>query len=81
MPTNLTLKGIPDELYAQLKSAAELHHRSLNSEAIACLEGALLPRRLSAQERVSRARALRAGLKPGAFKPADIDTAKRQGRK
>jgi plasmid stability protein len=73
MPTTLTLKGIPDDVYAQLKAAAEVHRRSLNSEVIACLENALLPRRISASERVARARALRAQLKPGAFVPAEID--------
>jgi len=81
MPTTLTLKGIPDDIYAQLKAAAELHHRSLNSEAIACLEGVLLPRRVSASERLQKARELRAGLKAGAFTPAAIHQAKQQGRK
>ena len=47
MPTTLTLKNIPDEVYARLKAAAEAHRRSLNSEAIVCLESVLLPERLS----------------------------------
>ena len=80
MPTTLTLKGIPDDVYAQLKAAAEAHRRSLNNEVIACLENALLPRKLSASDRVARARVLRAPLKAGAFAAADIDGAKRQGR-
>jgi len=41
LPTTLTLKNIPDELYERLKSAAELNRRSLNSEAIVCLESGL----------------------------------------
>ena len=41
MPTTLTLKNIPDAVYAKLKSAAALHRRSLNSEAIVCLETVL----------------------------------------
>lgn len=81
MPTTLTLKGIPDDLYSQLKAAAELHRRSLNNEVIACLEDALLPRKVSASERVLRARALRTPLPAGAFDAATIDAAKRQGRK
>jgi plasmid stability protein len=80
MPTNLTLKGVPDEVYAQLKRSADLHRRSLNSEAIAQLEDALMPRRLSAAERLARARDLRSGLEAGAFTPSDIDQAKQQGR-
>jgi antitoxin FitA len=81
MPTTLTLKGIPDDVYAQLKAAAEVHRRSLNNEVIACLENALLPRKLSASDRIARARVLRAPLKARGFAPADIDAAKRQGRK
>ena len=50
MPTTMTLKGIPDELYAQLKALAVVHHRSLNSEAIACLETVLLPRKTQKQK-------------------------------
>ena len=69
------------EVYAQLKAAAELHRRSLNNEAIACLEDVLLPRKVSASERVLRARVLRAPLPTGVFVAAEIDAAKRQGRK
>jgi len=35
MPTNLTLKGVPDEVYERLKTSAGINHRSLNSEIIA----------------------------------------------
>lgn len=37
----LTIKRIPDEVYRKLKAAAERHRRSLNSEAIVCLERSL----------------------------------------
>jgi plasmid stability protein len=37
----LTIKNIPDELYARLKTQAERHRRSLNGEAVVCLELAL----------------------------------------
>lgn len=80
MPTTITLKGIPDDVYVQLKSSAEANRRSLNSEAIACLETVLLPRKTSALEHLAAARAARSGLKRGAFKPADIDRFKRAGR-
>jgi antitoxin FitA len=52
----------------------------LNSEAIACLESILLPRKMTALEHVIAARAIRKTLKPGAFKPEDIDRFKRTGR-
>ena len=37
---NITIKGIPEELYKQLKRRATRHRRSLNSEVIYCLEHA-----------------------------------------
>lgn len=43
MPTTLTLKNISDEVYKRLKTSAELHRRSLNSEVILCLETMFLP--------------------------------------
>lgn len=33
-----TLKNIPNTLHRQLKKQAQLHHRSLNSEMLSCLE-------------------------------------------
>ena len=80
MATNITLKNIPDEIYARLKSAAENHRRSINSEAIVCLEAVLMPLRTQPSERLARARALRAGLDVAKFHAADIDTFKRADR-
>jgi plasmid stability protein len=80
MPMTLTLKNIPDDIYAKLKAAAQQHRRSLNSEVLVCLEAALTPGRLDATERIVRARALRAGLPTAAFHPGEIDAFKRAGR-
>lgn len=80
VPTTLTLKNIPDEVYQRLKAAAETHRRSLNSEAIVCLESVLLPGRIDPGERLARARALRAALPKAKFKARDIDAMKREGR-
>ena len=80
MPTTLTLKNIPDALYERLKSAAESHRRSLNSEAIVCLEAVLLPARATPAERLARARELRASLPKGRFPVRLVDAAKREGR-
>jgi plasmid stability protein len=80
MPTTLTLKNIPDVVYERLKHSAETHRRSLNSEAIVCLESVLLPAKISAVERLARARQLRAALPQGKFRARDVDAAKRQGR-
>lgn len=80
MPTTLTLKNIPDTVYERLKASAELHRRSLNSEAIVCLESVLQPARRTAGEHLARARELRAGLPQDKFSARGIDAAKRQGR-
>lgn len=81
MPTTLTLKGIPDDLYVRLKQTAQVHRRSLNNEAISVLETVLLPRKATSSDRIARARALRATLETGKFSAKDIDTFKRQGRR
>lgn len=80
MPTNLTLKNIPDEVYTRLKAAAALHRRSLNGEAIVSLEAVLVPGRAMPDERLARARELRAGLAARKFEVRDVDAFKRQGR-
>lgn len=80
MPTSLTLKNIPDEVYERLKASAEMHRRSLNSEAIVCLESALLPGRIPPSERIARARALRGTLPKRKYSARDIDSLKREGR-
>ncbi len=80
MPTTLTLKNIPDTVYERLKVSAEVHRRSLNSEAIVCLESVLLPAKITPDERLARARDLRAALAPKRFHARDIDTLKKQGR-
>lgn len=50
MPTTLTLKNIPDEIYERLKAAAKVHGRTMSDEAIMCLEIFLLQRRLVHQK-------------------------------
>ena len=79
MPTNLTLKNIPDDVYDRLRWSAETHRRSINNEAILCLESVLAPARVSVAERILRARGLRAAL-PKKFKAKEIDSLKRDGR-
>ena len=80
MPMTLTLKNIPDAVYVSLKAASETHRRSLNSEAIVCLESALLPAKVATSKRLAHARKLRASLPKNNFFTKDIDAAKRLGR-
>ena len=77
----LTVKNIPDELYQKLKGAAQAHRRSLNSEIIYCLETVLTPCKMSAAERLQRARRLRRQIPAGKeVTPAIIEDAIDQGR-
>ena len=80
MPTTITLKNIPDDVYDRLRLSAEAHRRSMNSEAIVCLEAVLLPTRVTPAERLARARELRAALPKGEYRASEIDKLKREGR-
>lgn len=65
MPT-ITLKNVPEELHRRLKERAERHHRSLNREAIRCLEEAVAndepEEELLARIRANRARMAERGV-------------------
>jgi plasmid stability protein len=41
---NITLKDIPQPIHAALKQRAKKHGRSLNKEALACLEMIVAPK-------------------------------------
>ena len=79
MPVTMTIKDIPDAIYERLRASADAHQRSMNSEAIVCLETVLQPRRVNADEQLSRIRELRASLN-FAVTAEDVDTLKREGR-
>lgn len=80
MATNLTLKNVPDEVYDRLRLSAERHRRSLNSEAIRCLETVLVPTSIPPSERLARARELRVNLPKKRYSVQQIDAEKRYGR-
>ena len=76
----LTIKNIPDDLYIELKLVAEQHHRSINSEVIMCLKHSLFPKKVSAEERLTEIRALRAQIAPNALTEEEIEQAINEGR-
>jgi antitoxin FitA len=80
VPTTLTLKNIPDEVYERLKASAAANRRSLNSEAIVCLEKALRPNKVSVEERLRRVDELRKRIKGPGLTMEEIDAFKREGR-
>ncbi|WLI87871.1 hypothetical protein Q4S45_14105 [Massilia sp. R2A-15] len=81
MASTLTLKNIPETVYFRLKESALRNRRSLNSEAIVCLESALAAQADPTPDHIARARALRATLPAIEFRAEDIDAAKRADRK
>ena len=70
----------PDALHARLAAAARRHRRSLNNQAIVCLEAGLGATPGSVEQQLAEIRALRQSLGPQSFDPADIDAARREGR-
>jgi antitoxin FitA len=76
----ITFKNIPDDLYEQLKQAANAHHRSVNSELIHCLEKTFRPAPVSAAELAEKARVLRARVATARLDSDEINAAKNQGR-
>ncbi|CAK6696258.1 hypothetical protein OGCDGJMD_02004 [Cyanobium usitatum str. Tous] len=80
MAKTLTLKNLPAALHARLEAAAKQHRRSLNNEAIVCLEAGLGVAVPSAEEELAQIRLLRGSLGPHVFDPDAIDAFKREGR-
>jgi antitoxin FitA len=80
MAKTLTLKNLPEELHARLSAAAKRHRRSLNQEAILCLETGLAVNVPTVEEELVRIRALRDSLGAHSFDPEEIDAFKREGR-
>jgi plasmid stability protein len=76
----LTIKNIPESLYQQLKNAAELHRRSINSEVIVCLEKTLAASKITPADRLSRIEQLRSGIRTNNITPEDIELAINSGR-
>ena len=76
----LTLKNIPDNLYNQLKEAARLHRRSINSEIIYCVERTISPHEINVAEHLAMAKQLRAKTANYLLTDEDINNVKSEGR-
>lgn len=68
---NLTIKNIPEELYEALKRRARRQRRSINKEAIRCLESSLSAQNIDPANFLATTDALRLRL---ALPPLDDDT-------
>lgn len=78
---SITIKNIDPELYEKLKKQAAEHRRSINNEAIVCLERSLTMYPIVEEDEVLRraqlAREMTAGYK---ITNKEIEQAKREGR-
>ena len=80
MAKTLTLKNLPEALHARLSAAAKNHRRSLNNEAIVCLEACLAAGSVPVQDRLREIRGLRQTLGTSDFEPNEIGAFKAEGR-
>lgn len=77
----LTIKNIPQKIYDRLRAGAHRHHRSMNGEAIACLDQVLLgSERVEPEAFLEEVRILRGTLGEIYIRDEDIDSAKAAGR-
>lgn len=75
----ITLKDIPPAVHRALKARAKQRGRSLNREALACLESAVAPRKVDVPAMLADIRRLRESL-PGKLTDRLILAAKNEGR-
>jgi plasmid stability protein len=76
----VTVKNIPDDLYARLKVTAARNRRSINSEIIVSIEDRLAGRKVPAEQILESVRRIRASAGPMEMTIQQIDAAKREGR-
>lgn len=76
----ITIKGIPDEIYGLLKANAAAHRRSINHEAIWCLERALTSGVIDPDEFLVKADAMRKRLNLRPLTEKKLKSAKAMGR-
>ena len=77
---NLTVKKIPPDLYERLKHSADLHHRSLNSEVLVCLERTLTSIPVEPGEFLARIDRFHEGLNLSPLTDEVLARAKNEGR-
>jgi plasmid stability protein len=75
----ITLKDIPSEVHTALKLRAKRHGRSLNKEALACLESAVAPARVDVESMLAGIRQHRENL-PGHLTDDLLRDARIEGR-
>ena len=76
----LTIKNVPEKLHKRLKESAAQHRRSINSEAITCLESVLVGKSVDPKEFLAHVDARRKRM-PGIYLTEEfLRDAKNEGR-
>jgi len=76
----LTIKNIPEKLHKRLRESAAQHRRSINNEAISCLEKVLVTTREDPREFLAEVRAARARIPRAYLTEEFLRAAKNEGR-
>jgi hypothetical protein len=76
----ITLKNIPDDLYAKIKESAEMNFRSINSEILFRLKSSISQQKPEASNLLSQIHALNRKIKIPVLTDKFIDKAKNEGR-
>jgi antitoxin FitA len=76
----LTIKNVPEKLHKRLKESAAQNRRSLNSEAITCLETVLVGKRVNPREFLARVDSLRKRMPRMYLSEEFLRAAKNEGR-
>jgi antitoxin FitA len=80
MPTTITVKNIPYDLYEQIKQNAAEHRRSINNEVIAIIEKAFRSKKIDPEDFLVTVRKLRERTKRIELTDRLINQAKNEGR-
>ena len=76
----LTIKNVPEKVHKRLKESAAQHRRSINSEAISCLEKVLVATREDPREFLEEVRAARERMGYVNLTEEFLRAAKNEGR-
>lgn len=79
MPS-ITVKNIPDQVYATVKKTAMLNRRSINSEIICLMEKATMSKRFNPEHYLSKAVQSRRKTRKFLLTSDILQTAKEEGR-
>lgn len=78
--SSITVRNIPERIKKRLNSRANITHRSLNNEIIACLDEHLFPNKSEINNMLEKSEEIRNRLN-FTIDLDDLNIAKRQGRK